>query len=70
MRMSGASVLNSIALLSSLLLLTACGQKGPLYLPQDTNVMAEDVASDSAPAEVATEKDKPKASVPTTDNQD
>ncbi len=27
-----------IALVTSLLLLTACGQKGPLYLPQDQSV--------------------------------
>ena len=27
-----------IALLTSLIILTACGQKGPLYLPQDANV--------------------------------
>ena len=29
-----------IALLTSLIILTACGQKGPLYLPQDANVSA------------------------------
>lgn len=29
-----------IALLTSLIILTACGQKGPLYLPQDANAAA------------------------------
>ena len=53
------------ALLSSLLILTACGQKGPLYLPQDPNTTPEVTASDSAPAENAAEKAKPKANEPT-----
>ncbi|MFA7553133.1 MAG: lipoprotein [Spongiibacteraceae bacterium] len=35
----------SIALLTSLLLLSACGQKGPLYLPQDQNLDTADVNS-------------------------
>ncbi len=68
MRLSGASVLNTIALLSLLLLLTACGQKGPLYLPQDPSANTEAVSSNAAPAQT-TENDKPKASVPT-DSQD
>ena len=64
-----AAALSRTALLSCLLILTACGQKGPLYLPQDPNAMPEEVISEPAPAEAATEKDKPKASAPT-DSQD
>jgi predicted small lipoprotein YifL len=29
-----------VALLTSLIILTACGQKGPLYIPQNANASA------------------------------
>ncbi len=63
------AALTRTALLSSLLILTACGQKGPLYLPQDPNANPEEVSSDEAPAPAATEKDKPKGPTPA-DNLD
>ncbi len=55
------AVLVRTALLSSLLFLTACGQKGPLYLPQDPVTTPEEVTAAQTPAEAATEKDKPEA---------
>lgn len=57
------------ALLTSLFILTACGQKGPLYLPQDSDAIPEDVISRPVVAEAAIEKDNTAASAPS-DSQD
>ncbi|ARN74146.1 LPS translocon maturation chaperone LptM [Oceanicoccus sagamiensis] len=59
------AALSITALVSSLLILTACGQKGPLYLPQDPSATSGDVSSETASAQTSDEKDKPKASEPT-----
>lgn len=52
------------ALLTSLFILTACGQKGPLYLPQDPDAIPEDVISRPVVTEAAIEKDNTAASAP------
>ncbi|WP_339337858.1 lipoprotein [uncultured Oceanicoccus sp.] len=63
------AILIKAALLTSLLMLTACGQKGPLYLPQDPNVVSEDTTSTAVSAETASKKDNNLAPAPS-DSQD
>ena len=58
MQISGVAGSIRAAFVTGLLILTGCGQKGPLYLPQNSDAMPEDVISGPASAETATEQDQ------------
>ncbi|WP_445928867.1 LPS translocon maturation chaperone LptM [Marinimicrobium sp. C2-29] len=47
-RFHRSAVIGTASLLTALLLLAGCGQKGPLYLPEDDNPSAQEAEQEPA----------------------
>ena len=69
MQISGVAGSIRAALVTGLLILTGCGQKGPLYLPQNTDAIPEDIISGPASAEAAMGKDQNLTAAPSDSQQ-